>query len=669
MSTQEILINDFVKIAQSSKVISAKFLSDNKSLINQAVLIREVESSFLRLFSEGRLRGTIHTCVGQEFTGVSVGKFLKESDWVTSNHRCHGHFIAKTGNWRGLIDELIGKSEGISHGIGSSQHLFEPGFMSNGPQGSLLPVAAGLALSAIKKKTNDLVLSFIGEGTLGEGIVYETLNLSSVMKLPHIILCENNLYSQSTPQSSSMVGSITDRAKAFGWTCIEANTWDVEDLFTRVNHAIEGVRQGQGPCFINIATYRLNAHSKGDDNRPSDEIATFKELDPLNRIIEEHKLHDLQAQVSKEVNEYADHQVSKEIKFFSFSKYKKDQLPRNVSQKNRIINNPETTMIKSLNTAYRNQVSSGAIMVGEDIADPYGGTFKVTKGIQNDFPENVISTPISEAAITGLSIGLSVSGISTYVEIMFGDFITNSTDQIINNACKFYHMYGHKISAPVKIRAAMGGYRGYGPTHSQSLEKMFLGAENLSVFAPTSLINPGPLIDNVEKLLGPAMIVENKVDYTSKLWTGSPGLETSITGGNFGTIAVKPIGARAEVTVITYGATGRWIADNYESLFRQVDVVFEIFTFQLIHPIPISHVERSVRKTKAVLVVEEGIEDFGWASEVIFKLNSRVEGLIADRVGSLPVPIPSVKILEDKVLPSIDRVSKKLKKIFESRYG
>jgi pyruvate/2-oxoglutarate/acetoin dehydrogenase E1 component len=198
---------------------------------------------------------------------------------------------------------------------------------------------------------------------------------------------------------------------------------------------------------------------------------------------------------------------------------------------------------------------------------------------------------------------------------------------------------------------------------------MFLGSENLAVFAPTSLINPGPLIDNVEKLLGPAMIVENKVDYTSKLWSGSPGLETSITGGNFGTIAVKPIGARAEVTVITYGATGRWIADNYESLFRQVDVVFEIFTFQLIHPIPISHVERSVRKTKAVLVVEEGIEDFGWASEVIFKLNSRVKGLIADRVGSLPVPIPSVKSLEDKVLPSIDRVSKKLKKIFESRYG
>ena len=117
-----------------------------KKIIEEALLIRLVEEKFLDLFSKGKMNGTVHTCVGQEFSAVAVAGQLTDDDWITSSHRCHGHFISKTKNWQGLIDELRGLESGVCKGIGSSQHLYAKGFMSNGPQAALVPVATGIAL-------------------------------------------------------------------------------------------------------------------------------------------------------------------------------------------------------------------------------------------------------------------------------------------------------------------------------------------------------------------------------------------------------------------------------------------------------------------------------------------------------------------------------------------
>ena len=118
------------------------------------------------------MNGTVHTCVGQEFTGVAIGACLNSSDWITSNHRCHGHFISKTKNWRGLIDELRGYKSGVCMGIGSSQHLFSNGFLSNGPQAALIPVGCGIERNLKDNNKNGVCISFFGEGTLGEGLIY-----------------------------------------------------------------------------------------------------------------------------------------------------------------------------------------------------------------------------------------------------------------------------------------------------------------------------------------------------------------------------------------------------------------------------------------------------------------------------------------------------------------
>ncbi|HUV26149.1 MAG TPA: alpha-ketoacid dehydrogenase subunit beta, partial [Anaerolineales bacterium] len=144
------------------------------------------------------------------------------------------------------------------------------------------------------------------------------------------------------------------------------------------------------------------------------------------------------------------------------------------------------TVLESLNQALNRALKKDerVIILGEDILDPYGGAFKVTRGISTAFPERTLTTPVSEAGILGIATGLALRGYRPVVEIMFGDFVTLIADQVINHATKFRYMYNDQVNVPIVIRTPMGGRRGYGPTHSQTLEKLFLGTPGLRIFAP-----------------------------------------------------------------------------------------------------------------------------------------------------------------------------------------
>ncbi len=233
-------LDEFRRLASSSPTLLEQSVPD--AMIEEALRIRAVEQKFLSLFAAGRMNGTRSYLRRPGISGIGVAGQLQECDWVTSNHRCHGHFIARTKNWRGLVDELMGLSSGVCRGIGSSQHLYAPGFLSNGLQGAFVPVAAGIALHLKRKRLNGIAVSFIGEGTLGEGVLYEAMNLGSLFKLPHLIVCENNLYSQSTPQSVGVSGDIVARPRAFGLRTFEADTWNVSRLLSVAREAIEHVR-------------------------------------------------------------------------------------------------------------------------------------------------------------------------------------------------------------------------------------------------------------------------------------------------------------------------------------------------------------------------------------------------------------------------------------------
>ena len=250
-------------------------------LYRRMCFIRRFEESLLDLFERGLLNGTTHACIGQEADAVAIMEHLDEDDHVFSNHRCHGHFLARTGDALGLLAEIMGKPEGVCGGIGGSQHLCAPGFMSNGIQGGIVPNAAGIALAKQLDGSVGVSVVFIGDGTLGEGATYEALNLASLWKLPLVVVLEDNEWSQSTPSSTNLAGSMRDRFAAFGIPVFEIDSTDVEELDAVAERALAQTRTQEGPVSIVIHTYRLCHHSKNDDNRPADEVAARWELDPI----------------------------------------------------------------------------------------------------------------------------------------------------------------------------------------------------------------------------------------------------------------------------------------------------------------------------------------------------------------------------------------------------
>lgn len=250
-------------------------------LYRQMRFIRRFEEILLDLFEEGVLNGTTHACIGQEADAVGVIEHLEDGDHIFSNHRCHGHYLAKTGDGLGLMAEIMGKDAGVCGGTGGSQHLCAPGFMSNGVQGGIVPAAAGIAMARQMDGSDRVSVVFIGDGTLGEGAVYETLNIAALWQLPLLVVCEDNAWAQSTPRDANTAGSMRARFEAFGVPVTELSTTDVEEISQAAKDDIAAIRRGEGPRALLIHTYRLCHHSKSDDARPEAEVAERWLVEPL----------------------------------------------------------------------------------------------------------------------------------------------------------------------------------------------------------------------------------------------------------------------------------------------------------------------------------------------------------------------------------------------------
>lgn len=263
--------------------------------------IRRFEETLLDLFEEGILVGTTHCCIGQEADCVGVIDHLRESDHVFSNHRCHGHYLARTGDALGLLCEIMGKESGVCSGWGGSQHICAHNVKSNGILGGTVPAAAGIALAMKMRKETSVSVAFIGDGTMGEGVVYETLNLASLWQIPLFLVCEDNGWSQSTPSHLNMAGGIEPRIAAFGIPVVELETTDVLEIHEVAGEEIDRIRAGEGPRALVIRTYRLCHHSKSDDNRPTEEVELRRASEPL-RIFAPFLEEPARAEVEREVD-------------------------------------------------------------------------------------------------------------------------------------------------------------------------------------------------------------------------------------------------------------------------------------------------------------------------------------------------------------------------------
>lgn len=267
--------------AQVAGALGDKPASRPENFFARMLLVRRFEERVLELFDEGVLAGTTHCAIGQEADAVAVIEPLRPDDLIFSNHRCHGHYLARTGDAVGLLAELMGRAGGVCGGRGGSQHLCNGTFFTNGIQGNLTPVAAGAAYAEKRRGAGTIAVLFLGDGTFGQGVVYETFNLISLWQAPLLVVVENNRWAQTTPLAKNFAGDFVARARAFDLSAGETAARDVIALHAHFTALIDTVRNQQRPHVEVIHTYRYCAHSKSDDHRPADEIDAWRETDPL----------------------------------------------------------------------------------------------------------------------------------------------------------------------------------------------------------------------------------------------------------------------------------------------------------------------------------------------------------------------------------------------------
>lgn len=238
--------------------------------LSAMLLIRHFECTLLDLFGRGLVSGTTHTCLGQEYVPVAVNTLLGPRDYVFSNHRGHGHYLARFDDPEGLLAEILGRHGGLCAGVGGSQHLRRDRYLSTGVQGESLPVAAGVALHLQRQEPGARSVVYVGDGTWGEGAVYETLNLAALWRLPLVVVVENNGIAQSTPTTATLAGTIRDRAAAFGVGHVLVTSLDV----TAIRAQLAPLPTDR-PLVVEFVTHRLGPHSKGDDTRDQATLAAL----------------------------------------------------------------------------------------------------------------------------------------------------------------------------------------------------------------------------------------------------------------------------------------------------------------------------------------------------------------------------------------------------------
>jgi len=351
------------------------------------------------------------------------------------------------------------------------------------------------------------------------------------------------------------------------------------------------------------------------------------------------------------------------------------------------------TVIESLNRALEHALAHDQriILIGEDILDPYSGAFKVTRGLSTAFPDRVLTTPVSEAGIVGIAIGMALRGLRPVVEIMFGDFLTLAADQLINHAAKFRWMYNNQVSVPLVVRTPMGGRRGYGPTHSQTLEKLFLGVPGLRVLAPCAFSDPGDLLEHAILDDDPVIFIENKLLYYLSLQDDaiqgdlviSPIKETSLpvlptpnhitpSPNSLPMISYAPsfsITIRdAPPPVLTITAYG-YMAELSRQAILQLAYDHEIFVELVVQtqlaPFELEAILSSTTRTGRLLTVEEGTLNLGWGTEVIARsaehLGNHLQ--VAHRLAAYNLPIPASQPLEASMLPDVDLIVETARKM------
>ena len=481
-------------------------------------------------------------------------------DAVLSNHRNHGHFLTYSGDFVGLVAEIMGRERGVCRGIGGSQHLAYRHFHSNGVQAGMTAIGTGLAWARQQRDSRGIVATFIGDGTLGQGLVYESLNIAATRKLPVLFVVENNGIAQTTPTADTTGGSIEARGAAFGirtWRCDDADP----EFVTEIEDIVNTVRSTGQPGFLVIDTRRLGPHSKGDDLRETAEMEAIHRRDPLSRLgdtlsaNERTAIEEANLRFLSEVRNVAE--ASPESRFRSRPKH---IFHRPEAPAHRIRRRGNKTRHQRSLSIKRSAAGDAAQESGRDCARRRFAR-SVRRSVQSDhrpfhgipWPRDLHSHQRSRNCRLGDRTRFSwlSAGCRDHVRRL-----RDAGDGSDLQSCGEVSGMFDGVSVPLVIRTPSGGRRGYGPTHSQSPENLMAGVPGLTVLFPSPRHDSGQLLTRATiDWPYPTVFFEHKLLYGAMQdpagYTALPSDAADPGAALFPTLSRG--GADADLTIVAYG--------------------------------------------------------------------------------------------------------------------
>jgi pyruvate/2-oxoglutarate/acetoin dehydrogenase E1 component len=323
----------------------------------------------------------------------------------------------------------------------------------------------------------------------------------------------------------------------------------------------------------------------------------------------------------------------------------------------------KTTYLETLRSGLEDLIRDDpkVYLLGEDICDPYGGAFKVTKGLSSKYPDRLINTPMSEQGFTGVGVGMALAGLKPIIEIMFGDFVGLTMDQILNHASKFVEGFQKKVQ--LVVRTPMGGYRGYGATHSQSIEKLYFGLPNIFVISPSVVHDPGELLKKSIEIGSPVLFVENKLDYTHKLFRNEKNadlFDIKYHGGDFPICEVNLKSETPQLTIISYGGMVSPVLKMIFDMYIAEEIPVRLLAPSSVSPLNFELLAKLTYSDSKIMTIEEGHVPFGFGDAVISNLHQNGIHAQFKTIGAKNNIIGASKNVEDKVLPNFEVIIKEI---------
>jgi len=590
--------------------------------------IRKFEEKVISFYTIGKLASFPHAYIGEEAVGVGVMTNLRDNDWITSTHRAEGHVLAKGSETRRVMAELFGKKTGISGGKGGSMHFGDKAHGLLGATGivsSGIPIATGAGLSSQVRHTDQVAVSFFGDGAVPSGAFHEGLNLAATWNLPVIYVCENNLYSTWTPFNSvSKNVEVASRAAAYSMPGVAVDGMDVLAMYHAAKEAVDRARSGNGPTLIEAKTYRFGGHYIGDpDIRTKEEKQEWIKRDPIKMLMDRVIAAGIATpQEFEAIDQKLIAEVDDAVDFAEKSPYPdvSDALTDiywvnphpDMSEPDK--NNLGTRVISmrdAINEAMREELTRDptTIIYGQGYMGKRGGPFQVGKGLQDLFgKERVRDAPISELTLAGAGLGAAMTGLRPIVEIQFVDFTPLASDQIVNQAAKVRYMFGGQYMVPLTIRTATGAEGSSAGHHSQSLEAWYMHIPGLKVVIPSTPYEAKGLLKATIRNNNPTLFLETKSLYSVK----GPVPEGDYTIP-LGKADIKHEGK--DVTIVTWGKMVHESLKVAQKL-QSEGIGIEVVDVRTLAPLDKKTILDSVRKTGHVVIAHEENKTAGAGAEI-----------------------------------------------------